>query len=75
MGKALLNDTHRQALKDKKFTTDDFRKIVIWLDLNSNEFNACKEIDRQRKGEVVWPKLDVDPANPVGDEKNEIALK
>ena len=68
MGKALLNKTHTQALQAGEFTEEDVRKIVIWLDLNSNELYALKDVDRQRKGEIVWPQLDTDPANPIGTE-------
>ncbi len=66
MGKALLNETHRKALKQGKFTTEDFRSIVMWLDLNSNELTAYKDVARQAKGEIVWPMYDVDPANYTG---------
>jgi len=75
MGKALLNETHQQALSEGKFTREDIRNIVVWLDLNSNEFYAFKDIDRQRKGEVVWPALDVDPSNPIGTETIPIAAR
>jgi len=75
MGKALLNETHQQAIRDGKFTDEDIRKIVVWLDLNSNEFYAFHDIEKQRNGEVVWPKLDVDPRNPVGTESKPIAAR
>ena len=68
MGKALLNENHQKSLKEGKFTREDFRSIVMWLDMNSNEFSAYKDIARQRKGELVWPMYDVDPENYTGTE-------
>jgi hypothetical protein len=69
MGKALLNDNHQKSLREGKFTTEDFRKIVMWLDLNSNEFSAYRAVAEQRDGKIVWPEFDVDPENYTGVER------
>jgi len=68
MGKALMGKTHQKAFSDGKFTEEDLRSIIMWLDMNSNEFTAYKEVDAQRKGEIVWPEFDVDPNNYNGVE-------
>jgi hypothetical protein len=70
MGKALLNDTHQAALQAGEFTEDDFRRIVLWLDCNSNELGAYYDVEAQKNEELVWPRLDVDPADPLGVERH-----
>lgn len=54
LGQALLSDTHQEAL-----TPEEFRRVVLWLDCNSNELGAYDNVEAQRRGELVWPKLDV----------------
>jgi hypothetical protein len=49
-----------------KLTPEEYRRITLWLDLNSNELGAYTKVDEQRRGEVVWPELDVEPWNPLG---------
>ncbi|MCX6997469.1 MAG: hypothetical protein NTV49_10380 [Kiritimatiellaeota bacterium] len=51
---------------DVRLTPEEYRRITLWLDLNSNELGAYTRIDEQRRGEVVWPELDVEPWNPRG---------
>jgi len=68
MGKALMGKTHQKAFSQGKFTEEDLRSIFMWLDMNSNEFTAYKEVDAQKKGEIVWPDFDVDPNNYNGVE-------
>ncbi len=69
LGKALLNEAHQKALHDGKFTDEDVRSMIMWLDLNSNEFTDYKGLDAQRRGEIVWPEFDVDPNNITGVER------
>jgi hypothetical protein len=65
MGQALLNATHAG-----KVSPEDFHRVVLWLDANALRLGAYHDVDKQEKGEVVvWPKLDVDPANPQGLER------
>ncbi len=66
---AKLIDVLEEKHKTRVMLTDEeYRRITLWLDLNSNEFGACEDLDRQRNGEVIWPTLDVDPRNPLGTE-------
>lgn len=66
--------TTKPQHKDLKLTDDDWRRITLWLDLNSNEIgwigNDRKQIAAQKAGEALWPPVDVDPANPTGVEKD-----
>lgn len=64
MGKAMLSDTHKKAREDGKFTSEDMRRVTLWLDCNSVELGAYHDVDLQRKGQLVWPRLDVDPQDP-----------
>lgn len=50
-------------------TKDEFRRITMWLDCNSNELGAYQDEAAQRCGELVWPVFDVDPVNPLGVER------
>ncbi|MDP6633906.1 MAG: hypothetical protein QGG42_03335 [Phycisphaerae bacterium] len=69
MGKALMTPTHIKAMKAGKFTDEDRRGIFMWLDMNSNELVAYKDVKAQQAGEIVWPEFDVDPKNYTGVEK------
>jgi hypothetical protein len=69
MGKALLNTTHQDALKEGAYSREDYERVVMWLDNMSTELGAYFNVDRQQRGELVWPKLDVDPENPQGVER------
>ena len=66
MGKALLTPEHRDRMTQGKFTQEDVRRIVMWLDCASDELGAYSEPDQQRAGKVVWPVLQVNPADPLG---------
>lgn len=57
----LLKKHHRKALSMK-----EINRITLWVDANSNELGAYYDEDKQRAGEVVWPLIDMDPANPAG---------
>ncbi len=69
MGKALLNEAHQTALKEGKLTEKDLRTVIMWLDMNSNELSAYKDVDAQKRGEIVWPEFDVDPDNITGAQR------
>jgi hypothetical protein len=71
MGKALLDPTHQAA----GITGDEFKRVCLWLEGNSNELGAyagsCSypfACDVQQAGKFVWPDMDVDSANPLGIE-------
>jgi hypothetical protein len=61
MGRALIDENHRG-----KIPQEDYRRVVLWLDANALRLGAFYDEDRQVAGELVWPKLDVDPDNPQG---------
>jgi hypothetical protein len=51
----------------------ELRRITLWLDMNSNELGAYTKVAAQRAGKMVWPEIDVDPNNPLGVEKRDVA--
>lgn len=53
LGRALLDDTHRG-----KIATEDFLRVVLWLDANSPRLGAFEDEARQVAGECVWPALE-----------------
>jgi hypothetical protein len=55
LGRALLDANHRG-----KISAEDFRRVVLWLDSNSPRLGAYHDEEKQVRGEVVWPRLDVD---------------
>lgn len=68
MGKALLK-SHR----GQRITEDEFRRVCLWLDLNSPRLGAYNDVSQQERGELVWPNLDVDPDNVTGVEQTTTA--
>jgi len=64
MGQALLDPAHQG-----KISAADYRRVVLWLDNNSLRLGAYDNEDKQMAGTLVWPALDVDPANPQGLER------
>jgi len=51
---------------DVSLTPDEFRRVTLWMDCNGNELGAYTRVDAQRRGEIVWPEIDVDPTDPIG---------
>ncbi len=41
-----------------KLPPEDMRRIIIWLDCNSNFFGAYHDLDKQFKGELVKPSIE-----------------
>ncbi|MCC7491500.1 MAG: PD40 domain-containing protein [Fimbriimonadaceae bacterium] len=62
IGQALLDVTHRGVVSPA-----DRRALILWLDSNSLRLGAFTRVEAQERGELVWPELDVDPANPRGE--------
>ena len=58
--------------KDVTLSDDQWRRMTLWLDLNSNEIgwigNDRSQIARQKQGVPIWPPIDMDPRNPTGVE-------
>ncbi|MBC8867995.1 MAG: hypothetical protein H8E44_01190, partial [Planctomycetes bacterium] len=63
MGRALLKNHRGQRITEK-----EYRRVCLWLDLNSPRLGAFNDVERQEQGELVWPDLDVDPTNITGVE-------
>ena len=61
LGRSLLDEHHRGKVAERHYRT-----LVLWLDSNSPRLGAFYDEDKQRRGDVVWPRLDVDPRNPLG---------
>ncbi|MBD3321197.1 MAG: hypothetical protein GF350_08900 [Chitinivibrionales bacterium] len=53
-----------------QLTDEQMRRITTWLDCNSQELCDWDFIPEQRRGEIVWPFMDVDPENPTAVEYN-----
>ena len=68
MGKALLNDTHRNA----GITEEEFKRVCLWLEGNSMELSvyACDWPwpCPAQLGRFYYPELDFDSTNPTGVE-------
>jgi hypothetical protein len=68
LGRVLLGDAHQRRLKEGRFTEEDFRRICLWLDLNSMELGSSsikpEDQAKQRSGVIVQPRIDFDPKNP-----------
>lgn len=58
---------------DVHLTKDELRRITLWLDANSLEmpsFSLDAGVqEKARRGELVWPVLDVDPSDPLGHQR------
>lgn len=61
IGRALLAEPHRSAVPEP-----ERRVVTLWLDCNSLRLGAYHREEAQLRGELVWPELDVDPANVLG---------
>jgi len=65
-------DYHQDVIEE--LTDDDWRRLTLWLDLNSNEIgwigNDRSHTAAQKAGEALWPPVDVDRENPLGVEKD-----
>jgi len=45
---------------------EERHQVILWLDCNSLRLGSYVREDAQLKGELVWPTMDVDPANVLG---------
>ncbi|HOX37160.1 MAG TPA: hypothetical protein PL033_04155 [Candidatus Brocadiia bacterium] len=61
MGQAMLKKPHTDNV-----SPEERRRIILWLDANSPRLGAFRDEDAQIRGEIIWPEMDVDPANPQG---------
>lgn len=49
-----LDDRHYGVELDE----EDYRRIIVWLDANSDFLGGYENVEAQRRGEIVWPTLD-----------------
>jgi hypothetical protein len=63
IGQTLLTDAHRERV-----SAAERQVLTVWLDCNSLRLGAYEREDAQLRGDLVWPNLDVDPANVLGVE-------
>ena len=61
----LGNEAHA-AWKAGKLSEADYRTLSLWLDCNSLRLGAFHGEAAQMAGLLVWPRLDMDPADPLG---------
>lgn len=61
-----IGDDLVNKYRSGSINSEDFYRIVMWIDLNSNELGWDRDVDAQKAGQVVWPEIsDVDPNNPI----------
>lgn len=69
--KALTTNPAMDGVIDS-LSKDELRRLTLWLEMNSNrlcwETDDPKPLEAQRRGDIVWPPIDVDPNNPTGVE-------
>lgn len=70
IGQILLGEEHQKAV-----SPEERHKVIQWLDCNSLRLGSYIREDAQRRGELVWPTMDVDPANVVGIDGTEPGLR
>ncbi len=56
LGAILFDENHRDAVSD-----EDRHKFILWLDANALRLGAFQDEEGQKRGELVWPLLDVEP--------------
>ena len=61
--------TTKEYHKDVKLSPDEWRRLTLWLDLNSNEIGwhgrNWAEMDALRQGAELWSPIDADPRDPI----------
>jgi hypothetical protein len=62
LGCAMLTPAHQAAVP-----LEERSRILLWLDLNAPRYGAYHDLEAQQHGEIVWPLLDVDPADPMAN--------
>ncbi|MCF0233648.1 MAG: hypothetical protein HUK22_01565, partial [Thermoguttaceae bacterium] len=56
LGKILFDETHKDVVSDA-----DRSAFILWLDANALRLGAFQDEEAQKRGELVWPLLDVEP--------------
>ncbi len=63
LGKELL-----EKYKNGTVTEEQFHRLIMWLDCATMRKGWYNDTAKAKAGEVVWPEVDLDPANPLGVE-------
>ena len=63
---SILGNEAHAAWKAGKMTDKDYRTLTLWLDCHSLRLGAYHGENAQMDGQLVWPRLDIDPADPLG---------
>ncbi len=53
-----LYDMIRKGHHGLKLSKDDLHRITLWLDCNSDFYGSYENLDQQREGQVVWPRME-----------------
>lgn len=64
--KKYIDGSHQNV----KLTSDEYKRVTLWLDLNSNELGADYNVTDQYAGKLVWPRIDLNQSNPQGIESS-----
>ncbi len=56
LGKILFDENHIDSVSD-----EDRHKFIMWMDANALRLGAFQDEEAQKRGELVWPLLDVEP--------------
>ncbi len=70
IGQVLLSESHLKTV-----SPEDRHQVVQWLDCNSLRLGSYIREGAQLNGKLVWPCMDVDPANVQGIEGTQPGLK
>jgi hypothetical protein len=62
----LLGSVVFKHWKEKKISDEQHHTLVLWMDANSPRLSAFHGVRRQEAGELVWPRLDIIPDDPLG---------
>ena len=62
IGKALLTEHHMKVV-----SAEERHRVILWLDANALRYSTYHNLEAQERGELVWPLIDVDPANPLAN--------
>ncbi|MEI7908992.1 MAG: hypothetical protein WCK77_05090 [Verrucomicrobiota bacterium] len=53
-----LDGLLRKGHHDVKLTPEEWRRLTLWLDCNSDFYGTYENLSAQDRGEVVWPQLE-----------------
>jgi len=63
---SILGHEAHAAWRAGKLSEKDYRTLTLWLDCHSPRLGAYHAETAQMEGNLVWPRLDIIPADPLG---------